>query len=472
MITCSNSAPRWQADGALSPRSPGGLVPMLVTLLQEHGGDWVFTAPSDTTTVDGEPILVSSGISLHPVRVPEQMGRQHYELVSTRLLLWLFHYLLDTSQQPTFDDELAKAWAGYEAVNEAHARRLRALVEDSPDELILVNDHHLFLVPGFLTERGQPRHSRLAFFQGIPWCEPEYFGILPDWIRDRIMNSLLRCDVVGFHARRWAEAFLGCCERFVAGVEVTARTVRFHGHETVVAVTPFPLDTDVVDRMRSEPATERWQRMLSRLAGGRRLIVRAERLDLWKNLPRGLAAYQTLLESRPQLADEWWFCAVVTPVSRTTERSREYQSICQTMVGRINDRFGRGDREAATMVFPDPGGGSRNCAVAALAGSDVTLVNPTFDGLNLVAKEALYLAERAPLVLSINAGVYEQLARHVIGVHPFDVRGTAAALAAAMEQADDAGRPGGSAGRPGTSAAGTLLREERAATWLAALVNM
>jgi len=462
IITCSNSAPRWRGEGALLPRSPGGLVPILITLLREHGGDWIFTAPAGSGPVDGTPISVGNGVSLHPVRVPEPMGRQHYELVGIRVLLWLFHYLLDTSQQPTFDGDLARAWAGYEAVNRAYATRLGELWENSADELILVNDHHLFLVPGFLEELGRRRRSRLAFFQGIPWCEPEYFGILPDRIRDRIMHSLLRCDVVGFHATRWAGAFLACCERFLAGAEVTDRTVHFRGHRTVVAVAPFPLDTGVVDRMRVEPATERWQRTLGRLAGGRRMLARAGRLDLWKYLPRGFAAYQTLLESRPQLADEWGFCAVVTPPSRATDRGREYQRLCQAMVARINDRFGQGGREAATMVFPDPGGGSRNCVVAGLAGSDVTLVNPTFDGLNLVAKEAMYLAERAPLLLSVNAGAYERLAPHVIGLHPFDVQATAAALAAAMEQAG--GPPGSGTGR-------RLLRGESAAAWLGTLTG-
>ncbi len=53
-------------------------------------------------------------------------------------------------------------------------------------------------------------------------------------------------------------------------------------------------------------------------------------------------------------------------------------------------------------------------------------MNPTLDGMNLVAKEALYLGERAPLLLSVNAGAYEQLAGHVTPIEPFDVESTAA----------------------------------------------
>jgi trehalose 6-phosphate synthase len=461
LIACSNSAPQWQGQGGLRPRSPGGLVPILSTLLQQHGGDWVFAAPSGIGRPNSAPIHLGNGVSLHPVHVPERVARQHYEQVGVRLLLWLFHYLLDTAQQPTFDGDLASAWAGYEAVNRNYAERIRRLTENSPDELILLNDYHVFLVPAFLEASAPRRRSRLAFFHGLPWCEPEYFGILPAWIRDRILESLLRCDVVGFHATRWAEAFLACCHRLLVGAEVSARTVAYRGRRTVVTVAPFPLDIDVLDRRRSEPATERWQVRLGALAAGRRVIARADRLDLWKNLPRGFAAYQALLERRPRLADDWWFCAVVTPPSRPTERSRAYNSLCHSMVDRINDQFGRRGRQAATLVFPKADDHSRNCVVAALASSDVTLANPTFDGLNLVAKEALYLAERTPLLLSVNAGAHEQLAPYVTGLHPFDVQATAASLDAAMKQG---------AGAP--SAAQQLLREESTGDWLATLIQV
>ena len=49
-------------------------------------------------------------------------------------------------------------------------------------------------------------------------------------------------------------------------------------------------------------------------------------------------------------------------------------------------------------------------AIAALRIADVVLVNPLVDGMNLVAKEAVLVGERDPvLVLSETAGAAEQL---------------------------------------------------------------
>jgi trehalose 6-phosphate synthase len=460
LVICSNSAPRWQDGVGLLPRSPGGLVPLLVSLLGEHGGDWVCTAPSPGVT-SSDPVEVTSlpgGVTLHQVRQPKAVLEQHYTEVGIRLMLWLFHYLFDTAREPMFDRRFAEAWTGYETVNRAYADQLAKLMSHAPDELVLINDYHLFLVPEMLDRRAG---GRLAFFHGLPWCDPDYFGLLPARIRDRVLKSLLRCDVVGFHSTRWAEAFLACCSRFLPGCTASDGQVIFEGHETRVSVAPFPLDVDAVERMRGESDTALWREHLHGLGEGRQVIARADRIDLWKNLPRGFAAYESVLERKPGLADEWWFCAVATPPSRTTERSRDLQRKCEKMVSRINERFGLPNRPAVSLVYPDLAT-TRNCVVAALSAADLTLVNPTLDGMNLVAKEALYLGERAPLLLSVNAGAYEQLAEHVTPIEPFDVESTALTMLDAMND--------GSV--PASRAAGRdLLRGQTAAGWLEELVG-
>jgi trehalose 6-phosphate synthase len=67
-------------------------------------------------------------------------------------------------------------------------------------------------------------------------------------------------------------------------------------------------------------------------------------------------------------------------------------------------------------------------------------VNPVFDGMNLVAKEGPVLNDRdGVLILSRNAGAFEELGRHAIPVNPFDVGETAAAIGTALEM-DEAER--------------------------------
>jgi trehalose 6-phosphate synthase len=91
----------------------------------------------------------------------------------------------------------------------------------------------------------------------------------------------------------------------------------------------------------------------------------------------------------------------------------------------------------------------------------VLLVNPIRDGLNLVAKEAAIVNERDVVVcLSIEAGVWDELSDAALPVQPFDVAGTAEALAAALAMPADERR----------TRADTLRRlaiARRPADWLA-----
>ena len=66
------------------------------------------------------------------------------------------------------------------------------------------------------------------------------------------------------------------------------------------------------------------------------------------------------------------------------------------------------------------------------------LVNPVRDGLNLVATEGALVNERDGLVLlSPEAGAWAELEGAVRRVHPYDVSGTADALAAALAASPD-----------------------------------
>jgi trehalose 6-phosphate synthase len=466
LLTCSNSAPRLISDGGMlkpSPDVPGGLVPIIAALLQEVGGHWIFAAPGGDRRTEMNMPPVQRESPWHPLPLDEGLFERQRESINIRTLLWLFHYLHDTSVQPSFDQSTKPAWQAYRQVNREFSDVLVNLHQNDSDEVVLVNDFHLMLVPLMFSDSTQKRNSTLAYFHHVPWCEPDYFGILPEWMRSEILRSLLRCDFVGFHCRRWGDAFLACCHRFLPDAEVVGRTVAYRDHETVVATAPGPIDAQVLAELRDQPETERWRNVLLERASGREIITRVDRIDLWKNLIRGFSAYEMLLRQNPSLVADFWFCAIVTPPRLLTDRHKNYQALCEETVKRINEQYS-GEREAIGLIYWDGSGRQRNRAAAALTIGAATLVNPTYDGLNMVAKESIVLNPRAPLLLSVNAGVYPQLATCATAIQPFDVAATAAALAQVTE--------GRAASQP--DAADTCLASvqgENAAKWLQAILT-
>ena len=466
LLTCSSSGPRLEqtSEGVKSlPATPGGLVPLVSALLEEVGGHWIYGGPADSTrnvtlgSAGGRNSITWQSLGIDAT----VMARQH-EFINIRLLLWTFHYLHDTSEAPVFDGATTSYWGEYEWVNRHFAAALERAHVDHHNELVIVQDFQLMLVPGYFAASTPTRSSTLAYFHHIPWCEPDYFGILPRWMITRILESLLACDFVGFHCDRWGDAFLDCCERYLSDSRIVDRTVYYRDHVTRVTTAPGPIDARALDDLMNWDQTEYIREDLLRRAGGRRILARVDRMDLWKNVARGLLAYELLLQRRPRLASEVWFCAIVAPTRVQTERHKHYQTVCDDIARRINERDGQ-PAEAVSMIYPDDQSRGRERSVAALSIADVTLANPTFDGLSLVAKEAVVVNPASRLLLSTNAGAFSQLRREAIPVPPFDVLVTADVIGDALDSA-----------RTARSHAGSLaanLRQESGRAWVSQIVG-
>ena len=99
-----------------------------------------------------------------------------------------------------------------------------------------------------------------------------------------------------------------------------------------------------------------------------------------------------------------------------------YRTEVEHTVTRINDAWASEDWTPIVLDVAD----DRDRSVAALSRYDVLLVNPIRDGLNLVAKEGpLVNTTDGVVVLSREAGAWEELYPAAVGVNPFDVTGTA-----------------------------------------------
>jgi trehalose 6-phosphate synthase len=244
-----------------------------------------------------------------------------------------------------------------------------------------------------------------------------------------VHEGLLSNDVVGFHSDRWRRAFLACSEQLLgARVDVTAGTVEHDGRTTRVVARPIGVDAPEFERLRDEPA------VLEREASfeadrPERLVVRVDRVDPSKNVVRGFHAFALLLERHPELHGRVSMVALLAPSRQDIPEYASYTAAIEAAAREVNERFGRDGWTPVRLDIADDFPRS----VAGYKQFDVLLVNPVFDGLNLVAKEAFLVNERdGVLVLSENAGVHEQLAPWSLTVNPLDVSGQADALHEAL----------------------------------------
>jgi trehalose 6-phosphate synthase len=127
------------------------------------------------------------------------------------------------------------------------------------------------------------------------------------------------------------------------------------------------------------------------------------------------------------------FLALLYPSRLTVERYQNYFSECLNVVKRINERYDskvKANVGPIELLFED----DFHRSLGAMRLYDALLVNPVFDGLNLVSKEGAVVNDRdGTVILSANAGAFEEIGPAVIGVQPFDVPGTALAIEQALE---------------------------------------
>lgn len=395
-------------------------------MLEAAGGTWIAAALSDTDREVAR--MAPEGREEQHFRallldLPQEVHAAHYEIVSNEYLWFLFHYLFEETGEPAFDSTFARAWEAYAEVN----RRFAVAAAQTRADAVLIDDYHLLLAGRMLRDEKDERP--LSYFHHTPWCDADYFSHFPEPLTVEILSSMLAYDAVGFHAQRWADAFLASCRRWIPGTRVTQDRVEHDGRSISIFVAPVPLDVARLETDLADPRTKSWVEEHERVRGDRSLVVRVDRTDLSKNPLRGFLAYEQLLERRDDLASKVHFLAQMYPSRQSVAVYRQYFEECRVVADRIAERF----PDTIELHTED----DFYKSLAALELFDVLLVNPVIDGLNLVAKEGAVANRRAgSIVLSRNAGVYEQMGPATIGIDPFDVAGTSEAIEQALELPD------------------------------------
>ena len=446
LIVASNRGPvTFERDdsGELSPhRGSGGLVTALVGALQASRGLWVAAAMSEgdreVVARDGRGLVdmeaYGSPYRVRYLDIPPATYDAYYNHVSNGILWFVHHYLWDTVRSPSFDDETERAWGEYVDVNRTFAQ---ALAEEGDYQrskpVYLIQDYHLSLVPRFLRELRPD--ALIAHFSHTSFAGSMYLRTLPGTIREGIIRGLLGADVLGFHSQAWAENFM-MSARPLQGVraDLARSRILVEGREVLVRIHPISIDVGPMREAAASPEVRELRRELNRWRGNTRLIVRVDRFELTKNIARGFRAFGLFLRRHPDWLDRVRFLALLSPSRTEVPEYRAYAEECMAEADRVNQEFGHEGWQPIEVRVKDDYAG----AIAAYGLYDVLLVNPIYDGMNLVAMEGPVLNRRhGLLVLSRNAGAYWRLGRYALPVNPFDLGEMADGIATALEMPAD-----------------------------------
>ncbi|ERN40694.1 glucosylglycerol-phosphate synthase [Rubidibacter lacunae KORDI 51-2] len=429
-------------------KSPNGILPTLKSFFHNVSqGTWV--AWKQVKAKDAakfqERVEVEGEGNYSVRRIPLTADQvKHFYHITSKEAFWPilhsfpYHFTYETSD-----------WENFENINRLFAEA--ACAEAADDALIWVHDYNLWRAPFFIRELKPD--ARIAFFHHTPFPSVDIFNILP-W-REKIIDSLLCCDIVGFHIPRYSENFVNVA-RSLREVEVAAiepvpsnltsvgtalaepeavTKLRYNGREIKVDAFPVGTNPKQIQSVLNKPETEKRYEEILELLGGRKTIISAGRVDYVKGTREMLEAYGRLLERRPELHGK--LNLLVTSVSPATGMRvyKTAQTLIEQLVGKINGRFAKLDW-IPIMLFTQPVPfADLMCYYKA---ADICWTTPLRDGLNLVAKE--YVIARGGrggvLILSEFVGAAVELPEAVL-TNPYSIDRMNDAIDLALDMPED-----------------------------------
>ncbi|HIJ64257.1 MAG TPA: alpha,alpha-trehalose-phosphate synthase (UDP-forming) [Rhodospirillaceae bacterium] len=398
----------------------GGLAVALTEALRHYGGLWFGWSGRIGQQSGGTPQVTQEGaVTYATLDLSRRDHAEYYNGFANRSLWPIFHYRIDLA------DFARENYQGYIRVNTLFAEKLRPLLRDGDD--IWVHDYHLIPLGDELRRLGV--RQRLGFFLHTPFPAMEVLLVLPN--AARIVRSLAAYDVVGFQTATDLRGFHDHVTLESGGEVLSNGLVRAFGRTLKAEVFPIGIDVDTLAELaRTSPRLTAIRR-LRRNFDAVRLMIGVDRLDYSKGLPERFKSFERFLEKYPS-----WHGKVslmqIAPSSRSDVP--EYMQIRQQLeseAGHINGRFAEFDW---TPIHYLNTGYQRPTLAGFYRFSQVGVVTPLRDGMNLVAKEyvaAQNAEDPGVLVLSRFAGAARELTSALL-VNAYDLEGVADTLERAL----------------------------------------
>ncbi len=414
-------------------QNTGGLVSAVLSLTQrmKTGNQneamektvWVGKGEYDNESLNSLP-EVKETFELSSVRIPESVNEKFYGGFCNDLIWPLFHYF------PSMAVFGRGYFESYKKANELFYKELRKIIR--PGDFVWIHDYQLFLLPAMV--RAEFPEAAVAFFLHIPFPSYEVFRIMPDGYQKAILQGLLGADLIGFHTHDYAQHFLKSVRRSL-GYDISLNTVTAEDVYSRADAFPISIDFNKFHDAVLLPETEKFISRIRKQKRDRLLIFSVDRLDYTKGFLNRLSAFELFLERYPGMRGRVIFNMVMVPSRDTIVRYQEMKKEIEATVGRINGKYGTLDWNPIIYQYRSL---KFNELVALYSHSDVGLLTPLRDGMNLVAKEYVAAQHKRAgmLILSELAGAAAEMGESVL-VNPSDIGQMADAIHEALTMKDD-----------------------------------
>ena len=420
---------RWN----FSPTS-GGLATGLKTVHENGKSLWIGWAGISAEEIEeNDYVTISEELieqNYKPIPLSENEIDDFYLGLSNKCIWPLFHYF---KQYVEFDEA---QWASYVAVNQKFADSI--LEEIEAGDKVWIHDYQLLLLPEMV--KSVRKDVTIGFFLHIPFPSFEIFRIFPK--RDELLKGMLGADLIGFHTYDYQRHFISSVKRHLH-LQVNFNIIKKAGREIIVDTFPMGIDfekfesTAVKHKAVKEENFSSFRTELERhkKTNEGKIILSIDRLDYSKGVLNRVKSFEYFLEQYPEYQEKVRLVMVSVPSRTNVSHYKKLKRDTDEIIGRVNGKF-------ATVNWTPIWYYYRSFDFDDLIDfyclSDIAMVTPLRDGMNLVAKEflATRIDNKGVLILSELAGASKEL-HQSLTVNPFDIRGLSESIYEAINMPEE-----------------------------------
>ena len=397
----------------------GGLATGMNSIHEKKNFLWIGWPGIDEKSLSNNQLINAKKLLLEKNYIPVFLNKKEindfYYGTSNEALWPLFHYFIEYS---IFNKS---HWKSYVEVNKKFAS---CVIENAKKgDIVWIHDYQLLLCPKII--KNERPDLTVGFFLHIPFPSFEIFRIFP-W-REKLLEGILGADLIGFHTYDYVRHFLSSVKRILR-YNVVFNKIEVGSREVLVDTFPMGIDylkffnsaKQKLNQKKSEMSELRVKlKDHKKVSADSKLILSIDRLDYTKGVINRIKAFEIFLTKFPEYRDKVRLVMLTVPSRSDVDDYKKLKKQTDEIVGRVNGKFASVNWTPIwyyyrTMNFDE--------LIDLYTISDIAMITPVRDGMNLVAKE--FVATRVKgdgvLILSEMAGASKELYESLT-VNPFDL---------------------------------------------------
>ena len=350
----------------------------------------------------------------------------------------LCHYItLDEKDMDNYI-QFTDLWEDYKKYIDSVCESINPYISSTKKNLIFLHDYYFYLFPTKFQEKlnhekETKKKISIGLYHHIPFPSYEIFKRIP--AREEIVESLLKCQILGFHTFDDSRNFLKTSKRLLGANFVSTLNgdlaVNYLENTSLILVKNTTPDIDLITEYQNDEKFKKKYKSIIEKYKGKTIFVTMDYLIFPVTIMNKLVAYERFLNNSPNR--EQYVLILVNRSSYGEEGKEEDLIKIKNIVKGIQREFGENSVKVEDQKIEYPE------RLALLASANCFLRTTKQESFSLSVYEYLILKKymkkekESVIIISALSGVNTSLA-NTIKVNPFDYNSLCGGFNSAIQQ--------------------------------------